>query len=1237
MTSDIIGYGGGKGGGGEGRTPVESPDSLRSRATARILDLLSEGEIEGLVDGLKSVFLDDTPVQNANGSFNFSGLTIDTRNGLQSQSYIPGFPSVENEVSVEVEAKFGLPVVRGITNLNVNAVRVRVMIPVLTFQDPSNGDLKGATVLYSIDVKSAGSSNWSTSTYQWITGKTTSRYERQHRINLPIGGGPWEIRLNRMSEDSTQSNLQNKTYLSSYTEVIDGKLRYPNSALVALTADSSQFRSLPKRGYLVKLLRVKVPTNYNPETRVYSGLWNGAFKIAWTDNPAWCFYDLLTNSRYGLGDFISTTQVDKWALYKIAQYCDELVPNGFGSTEPRFTCNMYLQTREEAYNVLQNMASIFRGMVFWQQGSLTTVQDAPEDAVYLYNNANVIDGLFTYSGSSKKARHTVALVTWNDPADSYRSKVEYVEDLDGLKSLGVSQTEVMAIGCTSRSQAHRVGRWILYSEKSETELVEFKTGLDGAVARPGQVIKIADQNKAGDRMGGRLIQVLNSSTLVLDSEVSMVSGNNYTLSLITPDGKVEEKPATFFSGPSNNISVTTPFSFLPTSQTIWIFSSSLLEPAYYRVLSVSESSEENVYSIGAIAHEPSKYDAIENDLELEDRVISNLSVIPGKITDINITEYIYLSQGNINNVMVVSWIPSSNSSRYSVEYRVKNGGNWVSLIDTNSTSIDIRDVKIDTYEVRIRAISAVGIYGVYSDTVEYTILGKTAPPNNVSGFSYDLEKFGIRLYWDKNLDLDLDSYELRYGGTSWDSAIFLDKLYTTSFNWNVRTAGTHKVWIKAIDTSGNYSVSATSIDVLISVPEQSNLSARISGPNIVLEWTPVLGSFSIDHYDVKYGNEWVSAQLIASPLSNSLLFKADFGGFRTFWVAAVDVAGNVGIPTSVSLNITLPSVAGASVEVIDNNVLLRWQDGTASLPINYYSILKGAVLSSATEVGIIYSRFATVFEQAAGTYTYWIIPVDSAGNQGSATSVSTQVNQPPDYVLRYNQDSSFDGTHINTHVIGNELYAVLPDESWEEHFQNNSWTTIEDQINSGNPLYFQPSITTGSYDETIDYGTVVNLGTTLTVTPSYEILRGSVNFTIDIFVKENLLDPWTEYLGQSSVYTVNFRYVRFRINFTSAPGYDNLIKFSNINVKMAVKRKSESGSQDANAADVGGTVVLLTPGLFLDIDSIDVSPAVPVGGQPRIAMYDFLDTPSPTQFKVLLYDLNGNRVSGAFSWSAKGV
>ncbi|HXF66197.1 MAG TPA: phage tail protein, partial [Burkholderiales bacterium] len=369
------GGGGGKGGGGGGRTPQEAPDSLRSRAWARVIDVVSEGEIEGLVDGLKSIYLDDTPVINTDGSENFSGVTIATRTGTQAQDYVPGFAAAESEIAVATEVKAATPVVRSVSNTNLSAVRVTVSVPQLTYQDPSTGDISGTSVELAIDLQNAGG-GWQEVRRDTISGKTTSRYQRSYRIELPAPG-PWDIRVRRITPDSTQSNLQNKTFWDSYTEIIDAKLRYPNTALVALQVDSAQFNRIPRRGYDIRGLRVRVPVNYDPDTRSYSGIWDGTWKIAWTDNPAWCFYDLLTNERYGLGAYIDEVQVDKWALYEIARYCDELVPDGFGGTEPRFTCNLYLQTRQEAFTVLQQMAAIFRGMVWWSQGALTAVADKP--------------------------------------------------------------------------------------------------------------------------------------------------------------------------------------------------------------------------------------------------------------------------------------------------------------------------------------------------------------------------------------------------------------------------------------------------------------------------------------------------------------------------------------------------------------------------------------------------------------------------------------------------------------------------------------------------------------------------------------------------------------------------------------------------------------------------------------------------------------------------------------------
>ena len=365
----IIGAGGGgKGGGGSARVAQEAPDSLRSKAYARVVDLISEGEIEGLVDGLQSVYLDDTPIQNPDGSTNFSGVTLETRNGSQQQSYVPGFSSVENEVVVGVEVKAsqsGSGVVRSITDPDVDAVRIKVSVPQLTNQDTTNGDLNGSSVNFAID-RQVNGGGFVEIVNDTISGKTTTKYQRSYYVPL-TGSGPWEIRVRRITADSTSSAVQNKTFFDSYTEVIESKLRYPNSALVALRVDASQFSNIPRRSYDMKLLRVRVPVNYDPVTRAYSGVWNGTFKIAWTDNPAWCFYDLVTSTRYGLGGYIPEAQVDKWALYRVAQYCDQLVPNGLGGFEPRFTCNLYLQTREQAYKVVQDMASIFRGMVYWSE------------------------------------------------------------------------------------------------------------------------------------------------------------------------------------------------------------------------------------------------------------------------------------------------------------------------------------------------------------------------------------------------------------------------------------------------------------------------------------------------------------------------------------------------------------------------------------------------------------------------------------------------------------------------------------------------------------------------------------------------------------------------------------------------------------------------------------------------------------------------------------------------------
>lgn len=744
--------GGGKSGGGSARVAKESADSLQSRAFVQIIDLIGEGEIEGLVDGFKSIYLDGTPLQNADDTFNFPGFEIISRNGSQDQEYIEGFPTTEKETAVNVEFKAGnastpaTPIIRTITNSEVDAVRVRVSLPQLTYQNPKNGDLKGSEVSFAIDVQSNGG-GYEEKVRDIIIGKCVSKYERNYRIEL-TGEGPWDIRCRRITPDSTTQTLQNKTFFESYTEIVDGKLKYPNSALVALKVDASQFSSVPTRGYDMKLMRVRIPTNYDPDTREYTGPWDGSFYIAWTDNPAWIFYDLVTSERYGLGAFIPEASVDKWGLYTIARYCDELVPDGFGGTEPRFTCNVYLQSQAEAYKVIQDIASTFRGMVYWAQGSLTAVQDAPEDPAFLFNSSNVVDGVFSYQGSSGKSRHTVAIVTWIDPDDGYRQKVEYVEDADAIARYGIVETQVAAFGCTSRGQANRVGRWLLYTEQHQTETVSFKTGLNGASCRPGQVILIADPARAGSRRGGR-IKTASGVTITVDQNMT-IDPASHTLSVLLPDGTIEERQIK--TAVNRIITLETAFTTDPLPGSVWMVASTSIEPQYFKILSIGES-EGGVHEISAIAHNPDKYDAIENGLKLEPRSISSLRSVPDSPSSIILTETLYEVNGEVRVKVTISWNPVPEAVSYLVSYSIGEG-NQVKLPETSSNDVEILNAEPGMYYVTVVAVSSLNVRSVPANGSK-EIIGKTLPPGNVENFSLLPMANTAYLSWDKSTDLDV--------------------------------------------------------------------------------------------------------------------------------------------------------------------------------------------------------------------------------------------------------------------------------------------------------------------------------------------------------------------------------------------------------------------------------------------------------------------------------------------------
>lgn len=1200
----------------------EAKNNLRSKAFYRIVDLVSEGPIEGLADGEKSIYLNGTPLRSEDNTLNFQNVVVDSRTGTNAQTYMAGFGGVESETSVATEVTKATPVVRTISGTDVNAVRVTVSVPSLYKQSTSTGDIFGIPVSYQIQVQPSGGS-YTTQVNGTINGKTNSKYQRAHRVEL-TGTGPWNVRVVRVTDDAATGNIQNKTFWDSYSTIIDNKFRYPNSAIVGLKIDAEQFPSVPSRAFDLKLLKVKIPSNYNPLTRVYTGVWNGTFTTAWTDNPAWAFYDLLTNTRYGLGEFIDATQVDKWALYQVARYCDALVPDGFGGTEPRFTCNIYMQTRAEAYKVMQDMASVFRGMSYWASGAVTVSQDAPQDAAYLYTTANVVDGSFSYAGSSAKARHTVALVTWNDPADLYKQKVEYVEDADGIARYGVVQTEVVAVGCTSRGQANRVGRWLLYTEQSESEVVTFKAGLEGAIASPGQVIKIADPTRAGTRRGGR-IAAATTSTVTLDTPTT-VTGPNQQLSVIMPDGSVEQRAISLISG--SIVTVSTAFSTAPAVGAVWMITTDSLDAQLFRVVSVVEG--EDGFDISALAYNPSKYDAIELGLELQARDITNLTLTPVAPASLSLSESLYTYQAEVRSKVSISWPNTDGATSYLVQWS-KDDGNF-ETVESSANDYEILNTTPGVFVVNVYSVNSVGTQSVGFATGTITALGKSAPPANVTGFESVIDpNIGVTLVWDRVADLDLDAYEIRQGGT-WNTATVLGQVKGTSFKLGLIQEAATTYLIKALDTSGNYSTTAASVAVDLAVAAQPTVAGAFAGDQIVLTWGAVNGDLATEAYEIRYGASFAAGTSLGTIKGTSFATRAQWSGARTFWIAAIDLAGNYGAAGSFVATVLAPNSITVTQEAIDNNVLLRWGDATSTLPLEYYELRKGATWASATVIGRTPSRFTTIFESSGGTFTYWVAGIDIAGNLGAQASVTALVNQPPDYQLQYNQDSTFAGTKSNFFLdAGSYVTPVDTAETWQSHFTSRSWTTPQDQINAGFPVYAMPAAASGYYEETIDYGAVL-AATKITSTLTYSTSSGTVTVTPMISVRKLVTDPWTDYSGLDSVFVTDFRYAKVRYTFTQTGGA-NLVRVSGLNVRFDVKLRSDAGTVPAVSTDSGGTTVTFNVP-FVDVQSITLTPS---GTAARIAVYDFVDAPNPTSFKVLLFNTSGTRVSGDVGWAVKGI
>ncbi len=728
-----------KGGSSKPKQPSIARDSLQSVATAKLLLAVGEGEFaEGPSD--QDVYLDNTPLMDASGNVNFPNVKWEWRSGSVDQDYIPGIPSVENETTVNVELRSDTPWVRSVTNTQLSAVRLRFAWPALQKQE-SSGDVNGYRIEYAVDVSTDGGA------YQQVLldavgGKTTSRYERSQRIDLPAATTGWQVRVRRITPNQNSSLIADTMLIAGLTEVIDAKLRYPNTALLYIEFSAEQFSNIPAVTVECKARKVQVPTTYDPELRTYTGVWDGSFKSAWTNNPAWITYDISTNARFGLGKRIKPWMVDKWELYKIAQYCDQLVPDGKGGQEPRFLCDLNLQSRSQAWTLLRDIAAIYRGMSYWAQGQLVSQADMPRtaDFDYVFTRANVIDGKMTYGAASARTRYSRALVSYDNPANNYDTDVTGYSDAPLLRRYGDNPVELSAIGCTRESEAQRRGKWaVLTSVQDRT--ITFATGMEGRIPLPGYIIPVADSLLAGREIGGRISAVVGR-VVTLDRVTQAKAGDRLIINL--PSGRAEGRTVQSVNGKA--VTVTAAYSEAPEPELCWALDADDLAVQLYRVMSTKRD-DNGQWTINGLQYEPSKFDHIDTGARLEERPISIIPVTtvqpPASVT---LSSRWTIDQGLAVSTMTITWPAVEGAVAYDVEWK-KDSGNWIRLPRAGTTSVDVTGIYAGGYLARVRAVSAIDITSVWKSSILTQLSGKTGAPPALAFLRTTSGPWKIGLEW----------------------------------------------------------------------------------------------------------------------------------------------------------------------------------------------------------------------------------------------------------------------------------------------------------------------------------------------------------------------------------------------------------------------------------------------------------------------------------------------------------
>jgi predicted phage tail protein len=791
---------GDKGGESKPKTPVEAPDSLQSTNIAKLLLAVGEGEFDGIPTD-RDIYLDNTPIVDASGNVNFPGVKWEWRSGSVEQEYIQGIPAVENETTVNVELRSDNPFARALSNTQLSAVRVRMSWPRLAQQD-SSGNTNGYRIEYAIDIATDGGA-YVEAHRGAVDGKTTNGYQRSVRVDLPKATSGWMMRVRRLTPNANKGTIADTMTIAGYTEIIDEKLRYPNTALLYIEFDAQQFQNIPAVTVDCNAKRWPVPSNYNPITRTYTGIWDGTFKQAWTNNPAFVTYGLCVEDRFGLGKRIKSWMVDKWEMYRIAQYCDQQVPDGVGGQEPRFLCDLNLQGRAEAWTLLRDLSAIYRGMVYWAHGSLFMQADMPraQDIDYVFTRANVIDGEFVYGGAERSTHYSRALVSYDNPANNYDTDVIPVTDNALQRRYRDRPIELSAIGCTRASEAQRRGKWALLSN-SQDRTVTFKTGIEGRIPLPGYVIPVADELVAGRPNGGRISSAAGR-VVTLDRDTPIKAGDRLIVNL--PNGTAQARTVRSIAGRA--VTVTTDYGVQPEPELQWAIDYDDLAVQLFRVLKTVRT-QEGEYEITALEFNPSKFAAIDTGAKLDERPISIIPVTTvAPPASVSLSAGHMIDQGIAISTMTIAWPAVQGAVAYDVEWR-KDNGNWIRLQRTGAASVDVVGIYAGAYLARVRSVSAFDITSIWKSSDLTQLNGKAGLPPAVTSITTESLLFGIGVHWTFPPGAeDTQRTELWYSqGNDVTAATKLSDLAYPQSDYvlqNLRAGAAFFFWARLVDRTGN--------------------------------------------------------------------------------------------------------------------------------------------------------------------------------------------------------------------------------------------------------------------------------------------------------------------------------------------------------------------------------------------------------------------------------------------------